>query len=68
VSRCHPQFPTKLENARLNNGCLGVTRAKIASDNNISEGSVTNIVSDLNKGMADSEFESIREFVVESRK
>src|SRR5207245_10763003 len=46
----------------------GDTRAKIASDNNIGEGSVTNIVSDLNKGMADSEFESIRKVAVESRK
>ena len=46
----------------------GDTRAKIASDNNIAEGSVTNIVSDFNKGLADSEFESIREFAVESRK
>ncbi|MGB7955050.1 MAG: hypothetical protein WCF23_13815 [Candidatus Nitrosopolaris sp.] len=46
----------------------GDTRAKIASDNNIGEGSVTNIVSDFNKGLADSEFESIREFAVESRK
>nr|MDQ6866425.1 hypothetical protein [Thermoproteota archaeon] len=46
----------------------GDTRAKIASDNKIGEGSVTNIVSDFNKGLADSEFESIREYVVESRK
>ncbi len=46
----------------------GDTRAKIASDNSIGEGSVTNIVSDFNKGLADSEFESIREVAVESRK
>jgi hypothetical protein len=46
----------------------GDTRAKIASDNNIGEGSVTNIVRDFSKGLADSEFESIREFAVESRK
>jgi hypothetical protein len=46
----------------------GDTRAKITSDNNIGEGSVTNIVSDFNKGLADSKFESVREFAVESRK
>jgi hypothetical protein len=46
----------------------GDTRAKIASDNNIGEGSVPNIVSDIKKGLAGSEFESIREFAVESRK
>jgi hypothetical protein len=46
----------------------GDTRAKIASANSIGEGSVTNIVSDFNKGLADSEFESIREIAVESRK
>jgi hypothetical protein len=46
----------------------GDTRAKIANDNNIGQGSVTNFVSDFNKGLADSEFESIMEYVVESRK
>jgi hypothetical protein len=46
----------------------GDTRAKIASDNNIGQGSVTNIVSDFNRGMADPELGSIREFAVESRK
>lgn len=46
----------------------GDRRAKIASDNSISEGSVTNIVSDFNKGLADSDSESFREFALESRK
>ena len=58
----------KSENARLKQWLSGDTRGKIASDNNIGEGSVTNIVSDFNKGLADSEFESIREVAVESRK
>ena len=46
----------------------GDTRAKIASDSNIGQGSVTNIVSDFNRGMADPELGSIREFAVESQK
>ena len=61
-------IPDEIRERTIKQWLSGDTRAKIASDNNISEGSATNIVSDLNKGMADSEFESIREFVIESRK
>src|SRR5947209_18161269 len=63
-----PAIPDEIRERTIKQWWSGDTRAKIASDNNIGEGSVTNIVSDFNKGLADSEFESIREFVVESRK
>src|SRR5207245_499267 len=61
-------IPDEIRNRAIKQWLSGDTRAKIASDNNIGEGSVTNIVSDFNKGLAVSEFGSIREFVVESRK
>ena len=63
-----PAIPDEIRKHTIKQWLSGDTRAKIASDNNIGEGSVTNIVSDFNKGLADSEFESIREFAVESRK
>jgi CRISPR/Cas system CMR-associated protein Cmr5 small subunit len=63
-----PAIPDEIRECTIKQWLSGDTRAKIASDNNIGEGSVTNIVSDFNKGLADSKFESIREFAVESRK
>ena len=63
-----PAIPDEIRKRTIKQYLSGDTRAKIASDNNIGEGSVTNIVSDFNKGLADSEFESIREVAVESRK
>ena len=55
-----PAIPDEIRERTIKQWLSGDTRA-IASDNNIGEGSVTNIVSDFNKGLADSEFESIRE-------
>jgi hypothetical protein len=61
-------IPDEIRERTFKQWLSGDTRAKIASDNNIGEGSVTNIVRDFSKGLADSEFESIREFVLEWRK
>jgi hypothetical protein len=63
-------IPSEIRERTFKQWLSGDTRAKIASDNNISEGSVTNIVSDFNKGLAEigSDSESFREFAVESRK
>jgi ribosome recycling factor len=44
------------------------TRAKIAADNDIGEGTVSNIVSDFKKGIEASDFEAVRELAVESKK
>ncbi len=61
-------IPDEIRNRAIKQWLSGETRAKIASDNNIGEGSVTNIVSDFNKGLAGSDFESLRKIAVESRK
>src|SRR2546430_11033349 len=61
-------IPDEIRNRAIKQWLSGDTRAQIASDNNIGEGSVTNIVNGFNKGLVDSEFESIREVAVESRK
>ncbi len=61
-------IPDEIRNRVIRQWFSGDTRAKIASDNNIGEGSVTNIVSDFNKGLAGSDFESLRKIAVESRK
>jgi hypothetical protein len=63
-----PAIPDEIRKRAVKQWLSGDVRAKIASDNIIAEGSVTNIVSDFNKGLADSECESIRELAVESRK
>jgi hypothetical protein len=61
-------IPDEIRERTIKQWLSGDTRAKIASDNSVGEGSVSNIVSDFKKGLADSDFESIREFAVESRK
>ncbi len=63
-----PAIPDEIRERTIKQWLSGDTRAKIASDNNIGEGSVTNIVSDFNIGLADSEYETIREVALESRK
>ncbi len=61
-------IPDEIRECTIKQWLSGDTRAKIASDNRVGEGSVSNIVSDFKKGLDDSEFESIRELAVESRK
>ena len=46
----------------------GDTREKIAIDNDIGEGTVSGIVNDWKKGLEDSEYESVRELAVQSKK
>jgi hypothetical protein len=46
----------------------GDTRDKIAIDNEIGEGTVSAIVNDWKKGLEDSEYESVRELAVHSKK
>ena len=46
----------------------GDTRDKIAIDNSIGEGTVSGIVNDWKKGLEDSEYESVRELAVQSKK
>src|SRR5205823_2104877 len=46
----------------------GDTRDKIAIDNAIGEGTVSSIVNDWKRGLEDSEYESVRQLAVQSRK
>jgi hypothetical protein len=46
----------------------GNTREKIAIDNEIGEGTVSGIVNDWKRGLEDSEYESVRELAVQSKK
>jgi hypothetical protein len=46
----------------------GDSRAKIATDNNIGEGTVSSIVIDFKVGLDNSEFDSARELAVMARK
>jgi hypothetical protein len=46
----------------------GDTRDKIAIDNGIGEGTVSSIVNDWKKGLEDSEYESVRELAIQSKK
>ena len=46
----------------------GNSREKIAIDNDIGEGTVSGIVNDWKRGLEDSEYESVRELAVQSKK
>src|SRR6476660_9036747 len=46
----------------------GDIRAKIAIDNDVGEGTVSGIVNDWKKGLEDSEYESVRELAIYSKK
>jgi hypothetical protein len=46
----------------------GDTREKIAIDNSIGEGTVSGIINDWKRGLKDSEYESVRELAVQSKK
>jgi hypothetical protein len=46
----------------------GDTRDKIAIDNSIGKGTVSGIVNDCKRGLEDTEYESVRELVVQSKK
>jgi hypothetical protein len=46
----------------------GDSRDKIAIDNDIGEGTVSGIVNDWKRGLEDSEYESVRELAVQSKK
>jgi hypothetical protein len=46
----------------------GDSRAKIATDNNIGEGTVSGIVGDFKIGLDNSEFDSARELALQAKK
>jgi hypothetical protein len=46
----------------------GESRNKIASDNDIGEGTVSGIISDFKKDLQNSDFDSVRELAIEAKK
>jgi|GEM_PF-516902 len=52
----------------INQWLSGDSRDRIAADNNIGAGTVSNIINEWKKGVEDSEYESVRELAVFSKK
>ena len=52
----------------INQWLAGDSRDKIAADNGIGAGTVTNIINEWKKGVQDSDYESVRELAVFSKK
>jgi len=59
---------TEVKKKVINQWLIGDTRDKIAADNKIGAGTVTNIMNEWKKGVEDSDYESIRELAVFSKK
>jgi hypothetical protein len=52
----------------INQWLAGYSRDRIAADNKIGAGTVSNIINELKKGVKDSEYESIKGLAVFSKK
>jgi hypothetical protein len=61
-------IPDEIRNRATKQWFSGDTRAKIASDNNIGAGTVSNIINEWKKGVEDSDYESVRELTVPLKK
>ena len=59
---------TQVKRRVINQWVSGDSRDKIAADNDIGAGTVTNIMNEWKKGVEDSDYESIRELAVFSKK
>ena len=59
---------TRVKTQVIKQWLSGDSRDKIASDNNIGAGTVSNIINEWKKGVEDSEYETIRELAVFSKK
>ena len=58
----------KVKKQVINQWLSGDSRDRIAADNDIGAGTVSNIINEWKKGLADSEYETIRELAVFSKK
>jgi hypothetical protein len=58
---------TQVKRRVINQWVSGDSRDKIAADNDIGAGTVTNIMNEWKKGVEDSDYESIRELAVFSK-
>ena len=59
---------TQVKKQVINQWLSGDSRDRIAADNNIGAGTVSNIINEWKKGVEDSEYESVRELAVFSKK
>ena len=59
---------TQVKKQVINQWLSGDSRDRIAADNDIGAGTVSNIINEWKKGLADSEYETIRELAVFSKK
>ncbi|MDQ6668712.1 MAG: hypothetical protein M3Y53_10890 [Thermoproteota archaeon] len=59
---------TQVKKQVINQWLSGDSRDKIATDNNVGQGTVSGIITEWKKGVGDSEYESIRELAVYSKK
>jgi len=59
---------TRVKKQVINQWLSGDSRDRIAADNDIGAGTVSNIINEWKKGLADSEYETIRELAVFSKK
>ena len=63
-----PAIEASIKGKVIQQWLSGYSRAKIAIDNNIGEGTVSGIVGDFKIGLDNSEFDSARELALEARK
>src|SRR5438552_12417894 len=59
---------TQIKKQVVNQWLAGNSRDRIAADNNIGAGTVSNIISEWKKGINDSDYDSVRELAVYSKK
>ena len=59
---------TQVKKQVINQWLSGDSRDRIAADNDIGAGTVSNIINEWKKGVEDSEYDSVRELAVYSKK
>ena len=59
---------TQVKKQVINQWLSGDSRDRIAADNDIGAGTVSNIINEWKKGVEDSEYDSLRELAVYSKK
>src|SRR6266487_2653692 len=63
-----PAIETNVKANVIKRWLSGDTRDRIAADNGIGAGTVSNIINELKKGVEDSDYDSVRELAVYSKK
>src|SRR5437870_4834197 len=63
-----PAIETNVKTNVIKQWLSGDSRDRIAADNNIGAGTVSNIINELKKGVEDSDYDSLRELTVSLKK